>query len=858
MKLRKRAELLCRTKNGFGRGLISVKDLIKNAAMAGMPAIGIADECSVDAFPDAERYYNEFVKEGVINPENFRVVYGVELHVFDDSNCKVTPADFHHIMRLDRFQVVLYAKNQKGIRDLYYLLSLRENAEAVGMFSLSEVEKCRENLVIGVHVDPDRLNVVDWLEFYPAFCRRFDFVLVEPIENYYKSGPLYETKKDCWEIRNVIKRFLNEIKDDVCVIGTANPCFLSPDYAYSYKAYLSGLFSEGYPKRGFNPQNYLSITDEKITGLFADFLGEELAEEIVLKNPLKILEKIGDVHPVNKKKAYPVYPDADKKIRSICKKNAEAIYGKKLPEPVKKRLMNELGGITGNGFASHYMIAEKIAEKAKEDNVPFNLRGNGSGSFVSYLLGITSVNPLPPHYRCGACNYTEFSGPWKEMLPVGNTGLDLPDKKCPQCNKKLIKDGFDIPYYFFLGYHCDREPDFDFNFPDDYQKTIQKYVTEIDGISYACHAGTMQTYTHDDAERQLFWYMRREKKEIDPDDYLKQLESLENKAFVRNAHPGGVVIIPDGVDIYEYTPVVEKERTNLGIITGLNYYSLDYSFVKLDLLRNSMLSCLTLAEKYSKKKIKDIPQPGKKLFKLFTSPEDLGFKGKCPKGITSGILGIAAFGAYDFQKFLTEGKPESYTDVIRLMGEYHGTGVWNENAQDLISGNTAEIKDCIAHREDIYLYLTGKGIEDETAWKIAEQCRKGRFKAKGLPVEWEELMLSHDVPAWYIESMKQIRYLFPKAHSASYAIVGLELLYYKLNYPEAFYRAWLESCREEVDKRLLLEGRKAIEKAYNKAVREDPFDNPSCKKFADELLIVLEMYARGIDVKKLICTVLQE
>lgn len=850
-----RAELLCKTKHAEGYGIESLKDLILGASELGMPAIGIVDEGSVEAFALADRFYEDAIRRGDITSNSFRFVYGVELSVFDDSNCREIPTRTHDIMRLDRYQLILYAKNQTGIRDLYRLVSLQGTINHTPYVPFSEVEKCRENLLVGVHGLPRCLIPFDFDEFYPEFCKQMDFCLIEPLENYYKIDSLHDEKEDYEEYKSATQKLVLELTEsNVCVIATANVCYLSPKDEFTFRAYVNqeGLNCEQ-PRPGYKPKNYLMMSDEELIDSFS-FLGKKVAKDIVVNNSLKLLGQIEEIQPLNNKRLTPVYPNAEKELKSICKKSAEAIYGKKLPALVKDRMEKELAGITANGFASLYMFSAKIAEKARNDGKPFALRGNGSGSFVSFLAGITSVNPLPPHYYCKECHYSEFEGPWKEKLPVGNVGLDLPAKKCPNCGKKLVSDGYDIPAYFLLGFHYDKEPDFDFNVPAEYQATIQQYIPSIEGIGYACHAGTICTYSPWQAFHMVEEYAQKKNRKMDSERIRKYAAKLTDKVISYGIHPGGVVIFPEGADIYEYTPITQRPDQPLGAATGIEYYKIGYNVTKLDILGHDTPSALLLAEKYSNKKWESIPLTDKKMLELFSSPDGLGFIKDCPKEIITGTLGIPSFTATFNQRAFKEAPPESYSDIIRLLGCFHGTNSWTDNAEVIIKENIAPLRNCIAHREDIYLYLVDKGIDSESAWKIADQCRKGKFARFGIPEEWKELLKSHDVPDWYIDSMEKIRYLFPKSHAASYLQLDLRLLYYKLHYPEAFYRAWFASISYYIDKKLLKKGEDAIKKEYFKTMKKVGGEDDSSSDYATELLVVLEMYARGVDIQKIIET----
>ncbi|HOK44218.1 MAG TPA: PolC-type DNA polymerase III, partial [Thermoclostridium caenicola] len=515
------------------------------------------------------------------------------------------------------------------------------------------------------------------------------------------------------------------------------------------------------------------------------------------------------------------------------------LYGDPLPELVQQRVDRELGSIIKNGFSSLYMIAQKLVQKSLYDGYLVGSRGSVGSSFVAYLIGITEVNALPPHYRCGNCKYSEFFVKDKQIA----CGYDLPDKLCPNCGQPLIKDGHDIPFETFLGFDGDKEPDIDLNFSGEYQPRAHKYAEELFGEGYTFRAGTIATI----AEKTAFGFAKKYLEERNIPGTRAEMERLAAGCMgtkrTTGQHPGGIMVVPRYKEIYDFTPIQRPadDPDSSIITTHFDYHSISGRILKLDILGHDDPTVIRMLEDLTGVDAKTIPLDDKRTMGIFSSTEPLGVT---PEQIDSpvGTLGVPEFGTKFVRQMLEDTKPTTFAELIRISGLSHGTDVWLNNAQDLVRNGIATLPEVICTRDDIMIFLMMNDLPPLTAFKIMESVRKG----KGLTPEQEALMKEKGVPKWYIESCKKIKYMFPKAHAAAYVMMAFRIAWFKVYHPEAFYATYFSVRADSFDANIISRGADAV----NLAIREIEEKGKLATQKEKDLLTILEvareMYARGI------------
>ncbi|MGN0271523.1 MAG: PolC-type DNA polymerase III, partial [Lachnospiraceae bacterium] len=491
-----------------------------------------------------------------------------------------------------------------------------------------------------------------------------------------------------------------------------------------------------------------------------------------------------------------------------------------------------------------YIIAQKLVWKSNEDGYLVGSRGSVGSSFVATMSGITEVNPLRPHYYCKKCHYSDFDS--EEVLAyAGRSGCDMPDKNCPVCGEPLVKDGFDIPFETFLGFKGNKEPDIDLNFSGEYQSKAHAYCEVIFGYGQTYRAGTIGTL----ADKTAFGYIKNYYEERGINKRNCEIDRIvQGCVGVRRTtgqHPGGIIVLPIGEEIYSFTPIQHpaNDMTTDIITTHFDYHSIDHNLLKLDILGHDDPTMIRMLEDLTGIDAQKIPLDDPTVMSLFRSTEALGIEPEDISGCPLGSLGIPEFGTDFVIQMLMDTKPQSFSDLIRISGLSHGTDVWLGNAQTLIENGDATISTAICTRDDIMIYLIGMGIESELSFTIMESVRKG----KGLKPEWEEEMKAHNVPDWYIWSCKKIKYMFPKAHAAAYVMMAWRIAYCKVFYPIAYYAAFFSIRATSFNYELMCQGKEKLNyfmKDYEK--RKDTLSKKEQDTYKD-MRIVQEMYARGFE-----------
>ncbi len=861
----KRVELHCHTNMSAKDACASATDLINRAYSWGHKAIAITDHGVVQSFPLAADAVKKIRKSG----GEFKVIYGVEAYFFDDSKHDITTLTTKQIGKLRYHQIIL-VKNFVGLKNLYKLISYSHLDSFYGrpVILKSVLDKHREGLILGSACEKGELyvNIVaeesdeklleiasyyDYLEIQPLGNNEF-MVRESALEDKFdkKTGALIPNRFKHVKSLEVIKNFnrkVVEIADKLNkpVVATGDVHFLKKEDDIIRKIMLAG---QGYDDFDNQAPLHLKTTDEMLAEF--DYFGER-AKEFVVDNPNKIADMIDEnIVPIPEEKYPPVIEGSDDLLREICWNNAHKKYGEQVPEIVSKRLEKELNSIISNGFSIMYISAQKLVAFSEEHGYLVGSRGSVGSSFVATMAGISEVNPLAPHYVCAKCCYSEFftDGSY-------GSGFDLPEKICPICGEPLERDGHDIPFETFLGFKGDKVPDIDLNFSDEVQSDVQKYTEELFGSENVFKAGTVSTV----AEKTAYGFSKAyaEKKGITLNNAeLNRLAATVEASKIKQTtgqHPAGMIVIPRDKEIYDFCPVQHPaDKTESDIIT--THFEFKYihdTILKLDELGHVIPTTYKYLEEYSGVPVTKVSMSDPKIYSLFTSTEALGVK---PEDIYSntGTFCLPEFGTSFVRGMLEDCKPKNFSDLLQISGLSHGEDVYLGNAKDLIDNGTCTISEVIGTRDNIMVYLIHKGMDEARAFKITETVRKGLI-AKGeiSPEDWAAMeadMRAVNVPEWYIDSCRKIKYMFPKAHASAYVISAIRVAWYKVYKPLAFYCAYFTARPEDVDVPTILKGHAAV-KQYIKDIEAKGHE--ASKKELDvynNMLIFNEIMARGIEV----------
>ena len=628
------------------------------------------------------------------------------------------------------------------------------------------------------------------------------------------------------------------------VVATGDVHFLNPSDEIYRRIIMN---AKGFQDADNQAPLYFRTTDEMLEEF--DYLGEEKAEEVVITNSNLIANRIEAISPVRPDKCPPVIENSDITLREICTRRAHELYGDQLPAVVEERMNQELDAIIGNGYAVMYMIAQKLVWKSVSDGYLVGSRGSVGSSFVAFLAGITEVNSLAPHYRCEKCFYSDFDSETVQQYS-GGAGCDMPDMVCPCCGAPLVKDGFDIPFETFLGFHGDKEPDIDLNFSSEYQARAHQYTEEIFGKGQTVKAGTIGTVKDKIAYGMVCSYAEErgfQKSRCEIDRLARGCSGVKRGT---SQHPGGIIVLPKGEDINTFTPVQHpaNDMSSSIITTHFDYHSIDHNLLKLDELGHDDPTMIRELQDLTGLDPTKIPLDDKGVMSLFTSPEALGLKPEDIFGWRVGSLGIPEFGTGFVEDMLIDAQPKHFSDLIRIAGLGHGTDVWLGNAQTLIRNGVCTISSAICCRDDIMIYLIHKGLEPGTAFNIMENVRKGKV-AKGACDKWEswkQEMRAHDVPDWYIASCEKIMYMFPKAHAAAYVMMAWRIAYCKLYYPLEYYAAFFSIRSDNFSYELMCQGKDALETVMQQLLGKEQLSKKEQDMLKD-MRTVQEMYARGFE-----------
>lgn len=755
------------------------------------------------------------------------------------------------IRKMPTYHAIILATGETGRVNLYRLVSETHlnYYNRRPRLAKSLYMKYHEGLLIGSACEAGELyqallrgapkqEITRLVEFY-------DYLEIQPIGNNAfmirkEDVSAVNSEEDLKEINREIVKLGEKFQKPV--VATCDVHFIDPADEVYRRIIMAG---KGFDDADNQAPLYLRTTDEMLEE-FA-YLGSKKAEEVVITNPRKIADMVDKISPIRAGKFPPVIENSDTDLRDICYNRAHEIYGEELPEIVKTRLEKELNSIISNGYAVMYIIAQKLVWKSNEDGYLVGSRGSVGSSFVATMAGITEVNPLSPHYLCEECKYVDFDSDEVKAY-AGRSGCDMPDKICPNCGAPLKKLGFDIPFETFLGFKGNKEPDIDLNFSGEYQSKAHKYTEVIFGAGQTFRAGTIGTL----AEKTAFGYVKNyyeergiHKRNCEIDRVVKGCTGIRRTT---GQHPGGIIVLPFGEDINSFTPVQHPANDNHTdiVTTHFDYHSIDSNLLKLDILGHDDPTMIRMLEDLTGFDAQQVPLDEPHVMSLFESTKALDITPDAIGGCPLGCLGIPEFGTDFVIQMLLDTKPKSFSDLIRISGLSHGTDVWLGNAQTLIEEGKATISTSICTRDDIMIYLIGKGLDSEESFTIMESVRKG----KGLKPEWEKEMKEHDVPDWYIWSCKKIKYMFPKAHAAAYVMMAYRIAYYKIFYPLAYYAAYFSIRASAFSYELMCMGQDRLEYyMHDYEKRKDTLSKKEQDTYKD-MKIVQEMYARGFEFEK--------
>lgn len=780
-------------------------------------------------------FLEKYIENGVVNVEDMNGAFPLNIQKQATRN------------------IVVIAKNLTGLQNLYRLVS-ESHIDYYGSKKprvlKSRVDKLRDGLIVGSSLTSHFSNDGELAEYYMRYDLEnveknidfYDYIELLPRATY---AELYEedgtgTISSFEQIEDMNRYFYNLAKERGKLITASSNVHYNNEEDYKIRSIL--LYGSGnvFRENQYKTDNkfYFRTTDELLDEF--SYLGEEVANEIVIKNTNAIADMVEVIKPVPDGFYPPKIDNAENIVKEMTYEKAYRIYGNPLPEIVKARLERELGAIIGNGFSVLYLSAQKLVKKSLDSGYLVGSRGSVGSSLVAFMMGITEVNALYPHYICTnpECKNSEF-------IEREGVGIDLPEKICPKCGQPYKRDGYSIPFEVFMGFNGEKVPDIDLNFSGEYQSEIHRYCEQLFGKENVFKAGTISTLAEKNAEGYVKKYFEDHELKNNRAEIIRLAKKVEGAKKTTGQHPGGMVVVPRDHNIYEFCPVQKpaNDITNDSITTHFDYHVMDEQLVKLDILGHDDPTTIKMLQEYTGVDIYSIPIADPETLKIFSSTESLGIT---PEDINSvvGTFGVPEFGTPFVRQMLIDTMPKTFAELVRISGLSHGTDVWLNNAQEFIRQKKATLSQVITVRDDIMNYLIDQGIEKGTAFKIMEFVRKGRPSKD--PEGWQkfsDLMKEHNVAEWYIESCRRIKYMFPKGHAVAYVMMAMRIAYFKVHYPLAFYAAYLSRKAEDFDFDIM--GNPESAKNHLEVLSKEP--KLDVKKKAEMAIceIIVEMYARG-------------
>lgn len=826
----KRVELHAHTKMSSLDGLSDVKKYISQAKEWGHKAVAITDHGVVQAFPEAAKAGGKDIK----------VIYGLEGYLFNDDGLIDEEGNIDYKNKNRRTNhIIILAKNKEGLKNLYKLVSLShiDYFYRKPRIPKSILLENRRGLIIGSACEAGEvfqaiLNGVEGEEL-EKIQSLYDYFEIQPLINnqFLVDKSIVENKEDLKELNKKIVR-LGEIYKKP-VVATCDAHYINEE-DFLYRRVI--MASQGYKDLG-NGGLYFRTTEEMLDEF--SYLGAAKAYEVVVENTNKISDMIEVLKPVPEGKFPPHIENSEEILRNLCYDKAKSIYGDPLPEKVATRLADELTAIIDEGYAVMYISAQMLVQKSLEDGYYVGSRGSVGSSFAATMAGITEVNPLPPHYICPKCKNLEWGD---ENLY--DCGVDMPKKNCNRCGQQFNQEGFTIPFETFLGIPGKiKEPDIDLNFAGEYQNKAHKYVDEIFGAENVFKAGTIGTI----ATKTAFGFVKKYSEERSVDINKFEVERLargcEGVKRTTGQHPGGIIILPKGHEIYEFSPVQRpaNDMSSNFITTHFDYHAIDENLLKLDILGHDAPSIIRHLEDMTNIDPMKAPLNDEGVQEIFLGTKSLNILDE-DYIFTHGSYGIPEFGTNFVRNMLDITKPKKFADLVRISGFSHGTDVWLGNAKDYIEQGIATMQNAISTRDDIMNYLILKGVDPIPAFTIMEKVRKG----KGVSEEEEKIMIEKGTPQWYVDSCRKIQYMFPRAHAVAYVMIAYRIAWFKVYYPSAFYAAYLTTKIDDFNWQVIKKGKGEIRARLNELFEKGK--NRSAKEEGELLVLEIcyEMAARGI------------
>ena len=737
--------------------------------------------------------------------------------------------------------IIILAKNKLGLKHLYQLVSA-SNLKYFKRYPIipkTELVTHREGLIIGSACEAGELfravaDHKDWAELR-RIASFYDYLEIQPICNnmFMLRNGTVQSEEELRELNRTIVRLGRELGKPVCATGDVH--FQEPeDEVYRHILLASKKFADADA-----PLPIYFKTTEEMLEEFA-YLGQEEAHRVVIDDPRSIADRIEEIELLPPGRLFPPrLENSEQELHDKVWDKCHELYGDQPPQLIVDRLNVELKSILGK-YDVVYMSAQKLVQRSLENGYLVGSRGSVGSSLVAYMSGITEVNSLPPHYRCPKCRHTEF-------VTDGSygCGADMPDKECPECGTKYVKDGFDIPFETFLGYGGGKVPDIDLNFSGEYQARAHQHAIEMFGKTQVFRAGTIGTL----AEKTAFGMVKKYLEERGESAGNAELDRLTLGCVgVRRTtgqHPGGLVVVPDDMDVEDFTAVQHPadDPDSDTVTTHFEYHCMEDNLLKLDMLGHDDPTMIRMLEDLTGVNARAIPLDDPDTMSIFTSSKVLGFENDEILGPT-GAVAIPEFNTRFTRGMLMDTMPKDFNTLVRLSGFSHGTDVWLGNARDLIVGGTASVLETVGCRDDIMLYLISMGLDPKMSFKIMEAVRKGKVKKGGFQEGWEEAMREHQVPDWYIGSLAKIGYLFPKAHAVAYVMMAFRIAWFKVHEPLAFYATFFSIRAKAFDAEYCCAGMDAVKQK----IREIE-NNKDATDVEQNLLVTLEVcyefYLRG-------------
>ena len=766
-----------------------------------------------------------------------------DIRYVDDLNKHMAENDAYKHAR--PFHATLLAQTQAGLKNLFKLVSFSnvKYFHRVPRIPRTLLTKYREGILIGTACSSGEVFTAMMEKGYaPALkkARYYDFIEVQPKPNY---APLLEQHviSDEAHLEDILKNMVKLGDDlDKPVVATGDVHYLDKHDGVYRKILINSQGGANPLNRTHRPDVHFRTTDEMLKEF--SFLGDEKAHEIVVDNTHQVADMVDDdIRPVKDRLYTPHMKGAEQEIQDRTWHTAKAWYGDPLPKIVRDRVRLELNSIVKNGFSVIYLIAQRLVAKSNKDGYLVGSRGSVGSSVVATLSGITEVNPLPPHYRCPKCQYTHFYTKGEY-----SSGFDLPERHCPKCGTLLVKDGHDIPFQTFLGFKGNKVPDIDLNFSGDYQPIAHNYMKVLFGEKNVFRAGTIGTV----ADKTAYGYVKAYERDNDV-----QFRGAEEDRLAKGAtgvkrttgqHPAGIIIVPDDMDIYDFTPVQypADDQNAAWETTHFDFHSIHDNILKMDILGHDDPTMIRALQDLSGINPRTIPMNDPGVMSLFSSPKQLGVTEEQIQSKT-GTLGLPEFGTRFVRGMLNDTHPKNYSQLLQISGLSHGTGVWLDNAQELIKEGTATIANVIGCRDNIMTDLIHYGLDSETSFQVMESVRHGR----GIPDEWQAKMRKANVPQWYMDSCLKIKYMFPRAHAAAYVLMALRIAYFKVYFPLVYYCAFFSVRADDFDVVAMAHGKDAVKHRMAEINEQGNDASAKDKSLLTILELANEMLERGFKFK---------